>query len=194
MGTREARAIGFVDDCFGDTVAAFEDVLAQRAKDLAQRADFWRLLREKHERRLTDERGRPLAAYRAEELERMAANFFGPDPAYHLARRRFVYKNRTPNYPEERPGTRGRHRPPRPRSDRSGNMNSFPVRLAALPAVLSKANSGLVRRLVAAESDPAKQRIRAWLTNLDDQQLSGIGQTREDIAILRGARMQHRSR
>jgi putative two-component system protein, hydrogenase maturation factor HypX/HoxX len=103
MGTREARAIGFVDDCFGDTVAAFEDVLAQRAKDLAQRADFWRLLREKHERRLTDERGRPLAAYRAEELERMAANFFGPDPAYHLARRRFVYKNRTPNYSEERP-------------------------------------------------------------------------------------------
>jgi putative two-component system hydrogenase maturation factor HypX/HoxX len=106
MGTREARAIGFVDDCFGDTVAAFEDVLAERAKDLAQRADFWRLLREKHERRLTDERGRPLAAYRAEELERMAANFFGPDPAYHLARRRFVYKNRTPNYSEERPPVR----------------------------------------------------------------------------------------
>jgi uncharacterized protein YjiS (DUF1127 family) len=73
-------------------------------------------------------------------------------------------------------------------------MNSFPVRLAALPAVLSKANSGLVRRLVAAKSDPAKQRIRAWLTNLDDHQLSGIGLTREDIAILRGARMQHRSR
>ena len=50
-----------------------------------------------------DERARPLAAYRAEERERMAANFFGPDPAYHLARRRFVYKDRMPNYSEERP-------------------------------------------------------------------------------------------
>jgi hypothetical protein len=48
-----------------------------------------------------------------------------------------------------------------------------------------KAKSSLVRRLVAAESDPAKQRIRAWLAELDDVQLFGLGLTPEEIAILR---------
>jgi putative two-component system hydrogenase maturation factor HypX/HoxX len=55
------------------------------------------MLRRKHERRLDDECVKPLASYRAEELERMWVNFFGPDPAYHEARRRFVFKgNPTP--------------------------------------------------------------------------------------------------
>ena len=49
-----------------------------------------------------------------------------------------------------------------------------------------KAKSSLVRRLVAAENDPAKRRIRAWLTELDDERLLGLGLTSEDIAILRG--------
>jgi hypothetical protein len=49
-----------------------------------------------------------------------------------------------------------------------------------------QAKSSLVRRLVAAENDPAKRRIRAWLTELDDERLSGLGLTSEDIAILRG--------
>jgi len=48
-----------------------------------------------------------------------------------------------------------------------------------------KAKSSLVRRLVAAENDPAKRRIRAWLTELDDERLLGLGLTSEDIAILR---------
>ncbi len=38
---------------------------------------------------------RPLADYRAEELERMRMNFYGFDPSYHIARHRFVY--RTPH-------------------------------------------------------------------------------------------------
>jgi len=50
----------------------------------------------KHERRLDDESVKPLASYRAEELERMWVNFFGPDPAYHEARRRFVFKGNPP--------------------------------------------------------------------------------------------------
>jgi hypothetical protein len=53
----------------------------------------------------------------------------------------------------------------------------------------SKAKSSLVRRLIAAENDPAKLRIRAWLTALDDERLSGLGLTSDDIAILRGARL-----
>lgn len=96
IGTSEAKAIGFIDDCFGTGVAEFERSLAHRAMQLSGRDDFWRLLREKHERRLADERVMPLARYRAEELKHMHANFYGPDAAYHLARQNFVYKGRPP--------------------------------------------------------------------------------------------------
>ena len=92
MGAREAKAVGFIDDCFGDSVATFERAVAERARELSLRKDFWQLLRKKHERRLSDERVKPLAHYRAEELQQMYVNFFGRDPAYHLARQRFVYK------------------------------------------------------------------------------------------------------
>jgi putative two-component system hydrogenase maturation factor HypX/HoxX len=47
---------------------------------------------EKHESRLDDEYYKLLAAYRAEELNRMSVNFFGPNHPYHEARRRFVFK------------------------------------------------------------------------------------------------------
>ena len=49
------------------------------------------MLRQKHERRLDDEAFKPLASYRAEELEKMRRNFFGADPAYHEARRRSTF-------------------------------------------------------------------------------------------------------
>jgi len=87
MGAHEARSIGFIDDCFGADVAEFERMLGERSKALASREDFWSLLRQKHERRL--------AAYRAEELSRMRKNFYGADPAYHVARRRFVFKGQS---------------------------------------------------------------------------------------------------
>ena len=48
-----------------------------------------------------------------------------------------------------------------------------------------KVGSSLVRRLVQAQDDPAKRRIRAWLKDLDDSQLLSLGLTSEDIAILR---------
>jgi uncharacterized protein YjiS (DUF1127 family) len=57
--------------------------------------------------------------------------------------------------------------------------------MAASPAGCLKAKSSLVRRLIQAQDDPGKQRIRAWLRELDDEQLSSIGLTREDINVLR---------
>jgi hypothetical protein len=54
------------------------------------------MLRKKHESRLDDECLKPLAAYRAEELDRMRVNFFGPNRVYHEARRRFVFKGKAP--------------------------------------------------------------------------------------------------
>jgi hypothetical protein len=51
----------------------------------------------------------------------------------------------------------------------------------------SKSGSSLVRRVVQAQDDPVKQHIRAWLREIDDEQLSSsLGLTPEDIAILRG--------
>lgn len=96
MGTHEAKAIGFVDNVFGGNAQSFQQEVTERAANLATRMDFWNLLREKHEKRVKDERVKQLAAYRAEELARMRVNFFGPDPSYHLARERFVFKGRAP--------------------------------------------------------------------------------------------------
>jgi putative two-component system hydrogenase maturation factor HypX/HoxX len=45
---------------------------------------------------MEDESIKPLANYRAEELERMKVNFFGADPSYHEARRRFVFNGSPP--------------------------------------------------------------------------------------------------
>jgi putative two-component system hydrogenase maturation factor HypX/HoxX len=69
-------------------------MLSVRARKLAQSANLWRLLREKHERRLAGECIKPLASYRSEELAKMRLNFFGSDPAYHEARQRFVFKGK----------------------------------------------------------------------------------------------------
>jgi hypothetical protein len=51
-----------------------------------------------------------------------------------------------------------------------------------------KARSSLVRRLVQARDDPAKQRIRRWLSDMTDERLLSFGLTPEDIALLRGSR------
>jgi uncharacterized protein YjiS (DUF1127 family) len=57
--------------------------------------------------------------------------------------------------------------------------------MAARPARCLQARSSLVRRLSQAQDDPGKQRIRAWLRELDDEQLAGLGLTPEDINVLR---------
>jgi hypothetical protein len=59
---------------------------------------------------------------------------------------------------------------------------------------LLKSGSSLVRRVVQVQDDPAKQRIRAWLRALDNEQLSSLGLTSEDIAVLRGTQTLSSSR
>jgi len=101
IGTAEARAIGFIDDRFGKSVGEFEEILMSRAQSLARQKNFWQLLREKHDKRLDDARVKPFAAYRADELKKMHENFYGADPAYHIARQTFVYKGSPPRGPEK---------------------------------------------------------------------------------------------
>jgi hypothetical protein len=59
--------------------------------------------------------------------------------------------------------------------------------VAKRPARCRKARSSLVRRLVQAKDDPAKQRIRRWLSDISDERLLSLGLTPEDIALLRGS-------
>jgi len=101
VGTREAVALGLLDDHFGATPAQFRGEVRLRANALAAHAGFSRLLGDKRARRNADERHKPLEAYRAEELDRMKLNFFGFDTSYHVARDHFVRKvprSRTPTH------------------------------------------------------------------------------------------------
>jgi len=99
MGVKEARRLGLVDDCRGGTARAFLADVIDEAGRLAADPALDALLAEKRRRRAADESGKPLAAYRNEELERMRLNFYGFDPSYHVARSNFVRsvpKSRTP--------------------------------------------------------------------------------------------------
>jgi putative two-component system hydrogenase maturation factor HypX/HoxX len=98
LGTAGALAMGLIDAHYGEAPGAFLAETVASARELA--GDVWQQrLADKRERRAEDERTKPLAAYRAEELERMRLNFFGFDPSYHVARYNFVRKvakSRTP--------------------------------------------------------------------------------------------------
>jgi len=92
IGARTAVELGLVDECFGADVTAFESGLRARAEALAASPDFAQRLAEKVQRRARDEAEKPLAVYRAAELEHMKLNFYGFDPSYHVARYHFVHK------------------------------------------------------------------------------------------------------
>ncbi len=96
LGAKTAREIGFLDDVFGEDVETFENELRLRAMELAHGPQYRSSILQKLERRIDAELTKPLANYRAEELDRMRVNFFGPDRAYHEARRRFVFKGNPP--------------------------------------------------------------------------------------------------
>jgi putative two-component system hydrogenase maturation factor HypX/HoxX len=92
MGTDEACQIGLLDGTFGCDAEEFLTRLETRAEALAADPALPNMLAARRRRRSAAERARPLASYRAHELARMADNFFGPDPSYHLARGAFVRK------------------------------------------------------------------------------------------------------
>lgn len=92
MGTIEACQIGLLDAAFGTDADEFFSQLDERAQAVAADPNLATQLTDKARRRTSDERKRPLASYRARELAHISDNFFGPDTAYHQARRRFVRK------------------------------------------------------------------------------------------------------
>ncbi|MCU0805044.1 MAG: hydrogenase maturation protein [Burkholderiales bacterium] len=96
-----AAELGLIDACGPVDPAAFGAWVCAEAEAMAARPDFANQLAAKRARRAADEAAKPLAQYRAEELERMKLNFYGFDPSYHVARYHFVFKvprSRTPLY------------------------------------------------------------------------------------------------
>ena len=59
--------------------------------------------------------------------------------------------------------------------------------IALRPIADRKVKSRLVRRLAQASDDPAKQRVRRLLVDIDDERLLRFGLTPDDIVALRGA-------
>jgi hypothetical protein len=57
--------------------------------------------------------------------------------------------------------------------------------MAAMPLAAQIPQSSFVRRLLRANNDPAKQRVLAWLLEIDDARLLRFGLTPEDVIILR---------
>ena len=101
MGTAEAERLGLIDCRFGRSIPEFRQLVEEMAEALAADPALEERLAAKRLTRAADEAEKPLAAYRAEELEHMKLNFYGFDPSYHVARYNFIHKvpkSRTPLY------------------------------------------------------------------------------------------------
>ncbi|MDD1612622.1 MAG: hydrogenase maturation protein [Methylococcaceae bacterium] len=98
IGTKKAKAIGFIDEILSDYYDQYLEQIRQKAEALAVDPQYQRLLEEKCNLRQKDERVKPLAAYRAAELQKMKINFsgkfYGGEVNYHEARFNFVHKVR----------------------------------------------------------------------------------------------------
>lgn len=93
LTARQALHIGFTDDCIAGDLEKFRSEVVRRAVNWAATPDLPAQLAIKSEARAADERARPLASYRAQEMEQMQRNFYGFDPSYHIARHHFVRKS-----------------------------------------------------------------------------------------------------
>ncbi len=101
IGTAQAQDWGLIDAHFGRTPQEFRAQVESLAAGIAADPDLDSHLAAKRLARQADEEAKPLAAYRAEELQHMMLNFYGFDPSYHVARYNFIHKvpkARTPLY------------------------------------------------------------------------------------------------
>ncbi len=90
MGVKEAFAIGLIDTMLSADFVDCDIELRRMAEALAHSPDYERRLAQKRAKRFHDEKLKPLAAYRAEELAQLKHNL--SDLAYDVARFNFVHK------------------------------------------------------------------------------------------------------
>lgn len=88
----EAVNIGLLDDCFGESVSAFRELVMEKVTAFVTHAGFEDIITNKKVNRLRDESEKPLMQYAEEELTQMRTNFYMPDAEYHFKRHFFVFK------------------------------------------------------------------------------------------------------
>lgn len=101
ISASQARHIGLVDEVITGSRSEFEDTVLEHALALASGPSLERALAAKLDGRERDERRKPLAAYRHEELGQMSRDMFDDRSGFSRARRAFVFKqkpDRTPSY------------------------------------------------------------------------------------------------
>ncbi|NRB49962.1 MAG: hydrogenase maturation protein [Saprospiraceae bacterium] len=91
-GTAMAKEIGLLDDVFAETAVEFRRQVRELAQEIAALPYFDKLLLAKTFQRKKDERVKPLAKYREEELQRMWSNFYEDDQGFAEKRFHFVHK------------------------------------------------------------------------------------------------------
>jgi putative two-component system protein, hydrogenase maturation factor HypX/HoxX len=92
VGCARAMRLGLVDAAFDASSTMFHSQVRTLAETIAGDPLFERQLAQKRVQRASDERVKPLESYSLDELARSYECFFGADPSYHDARRRFLYK------------------------------------------------------------------------------------------------------
>ncbi len=100
-GTAIAKEIGLIDEYHGQTPETFLTFVKTEAQKIAALPWFDKLIKSKKFQRLRDERYKPLAKYREEELRQMHRNFYENNLHYHEKRRAFVHKIPQVNLPED---------------------------------------------------------------------------------------------
>ncbi len=107
VSAARAHAIGLVDRLVAVEPGRFAERAAELAAELAADPGLHRRIVAKKAVREAEEAAKPLARYRAEELEAMRRIFFSPDAPYHALRSTFVRKE-----PAAAPGEVARPRVP----------------------------------------------------------------------------------
>ena len=92
LSAADAVARGLLDAAFGEGAVDFGAQALERALALAATHNLKQRLAQKQAQRQQDETRKPLADFRAEELQGMHRNFYGFDPSYHVARHHFVHR------------------------------------------------------------------------------------------------------
>jgi putative two-component system protein, hydrogenase maturation factor HypX/HoxX len=108
IGAAEAVTHGLADAALPGDPTAFDAAVAEYAHRLAGRDGHSAAVCEKQQRRESDERRKPLEAYRAEELAEMSRDLFTDRNGFAAARHAFVTKQN----PSFTPHRLARHRPP----------------------------------------------------------------------------------
>jgi putative two-component system hydrogenase maturation factor HypX/HoxX len=110
IGAAEAVGLGLGDELGSGTRDEFDRAVVDYAHQLTDRDDYPRLLATKRARRAADERRRPLARYRADELTQMRQDICHDRNGFAAVRQAFVRKQPRPTAPDrplgsDRPGS-----------------------------------------------------------------------------------------